>query len=60
MPEYEAAKFVVHPENLTFLTKVNGDRLVFADISLDADTAATLARLINTPGDLKIELKKVQ
>ncbi len=55
---YDKVEFTITPDQLYFATQVNGDKIVIANITLDADQAAAMAYLINKPDALKVEIKK--
>ncbi len=57
-PVFDNVEFTTLPENLTFITKVNGDSIAMVGLVLSADQAARIAYLINTPGVLKIKIEK--
>ncbi len=55
---YDKVEFAITPDQLYFSTQVNGDKIVIANIVLDADQAAAVAYLINKPDSLKVEITK--
>jgi hypothetical protein len=53
-------EFVIHPDQIKFTTKTNGDRIEMSQIHLGAEAAASLAQMINTPNQnmvIKIKLE---
>ena len=55
---YENLKFTVSPDQVTFNTQVNGDKIVLVNLNLSADNAAAIAYLINQPDNLEVEIAK--
>jgi hypothetical protein len=54
---YDKVNFDVTPEQLTFNTQVNGDKIVIIGIEFSADDAAAMAYLINQPKSLEVKIK---
>ncbi|KKM82910.1 hypothetical protein LCGC14_1314670 [marine sediment metagenome] len=58
MPEIEdECIFIVQADQTTLSTKTNGDSIQIAGLHLNRQQAAALAYIINSPGDLKINIK---
>jgi len=61
MPEIsEICEFFSKPDGFkyTVVPGANGDIIIISGANISATSSATLSWLINTPGDLKIEIKK--
>jgi len=61
MPEIsEVCEFTTKPDGLKYTVApgLNGDILIITGASIDAENSASLSWLINTPGNLHIEIKK--
>lgn len=54
---YDKIKFNVSPDQLTFNTQVNGDKVVITHIEFAADQAAAMAYLINQSESLEVKIK---
>lgn len=55
---FENVKFIITPDQITFNTQINGDKIVLVNLVLTAEQAAAVAYLINQPESLEIEIAK--
>lgn len=56
----ETCEFIVGKEDQAQLqTRTNGDTLIFSNIRLSRENATILAWLVNSPKQLKVEVKSI-
>lgn len=54
----DTCEFIIKADHVKFTTQTNGDVVLITGVNLNAEQAASMAYLINQPGNLKIEIKK--